>query len=1079
MQVRTVIIGHSTEKSAQNVLTRTEMSRSRKLVAAQTCIARYGLRTLEAMTLTSGSEIQRIVGNLLNANPCGRGIRVEPNVTAIITVQDDTRFFPDTLRAVLGQTVLPATILIADCSDVSSRSVRTQVMVEQVSALGSTVSERVAIQIVPVHHARSFGDAIGNVVRITHLDHTDGALWLLHDDSRPVDEYCLERLVEARSNTNTAAILGAKQLDWDGTHLHNVGAYAGRGCLRTLVVAGEPDQEQYDGRQDVFAVSLAGALVPVETLAQMRGVNPWFGTYSESADLCRRLCLSGRRVVVVPQARIGHRRARYDGLRTHTGEALGFDETADTSMSRLRTAQKYRYTDTSCGWWPFMWLASLFIMLGSAIRELFRKNPYNAWCRLCMPWIALVDIPGALSARHRIRAHTTVTRKDLAVLTADRQQIRQWKQATREFEDQQHGRILSPLAIEHLRHRRVLRWVWALCAALLAFGVIAVTYWNVLRSAWSGGSLYSDALAPTAATMKQLVASATTPWIFGAGTGVPAPPTPWLLVLMCASVITGGHPAAALSLIFFLAAPLSVLSFWALAGVVTRSDAVRTLAGLTWFALSFAWGLYAQANLPMLTVFVFLPAAFAFVFKSVGMYRTEAPMNSRPSIQAAAIAALLFMPVVAAEPQLLFGLIIAFVVFLLFVRRHRLRLLLIPFPAAFAVAPTILNAVRYGGQGMWRQLFGDIMLPISSANDTPQLLGLVTMGLRAVGIDAQANWMTAAFWTNGDRILAITAVVAMGVLLVTAVCLLARPSVTRAARMLWSLVIAGLFLAFFSAAIGIAVAPYGQAAGSLAPGLALSFVGILAAATMMAGSAVTQFNELSVRDDPGEHHPNRAPRITVGIILIIATALCAATGISRASTAHIGISSDGLPMVAQEYLNQNEDRRVLALGAESNTTVNYSVMRTGRGDLIDSSPVQRVRIATGHEVDPQNENIARIAGKLLGNADTDAIMDLTNMGFGGIYVVRDTSGTSTRATDQLVSNITSSDGTQAVVDNDQGVYLRLTGFAGTDQTIDTAWQRRTQDSAWRIAWLWCLGTVVVLYIIVAMPRRTREDGKEA
>ena len=113
------------------------------------------------------------------------------------------------------------------------------------------------------------------------------------------------------------------------------------------------------------------------------------------------------------------------------------------------------------------------------------------------------------------------------------------------------------------------------------------------------------------------------------------------------------------------------------------------LGGLLWASTGIMFGWYAQANMPMLTVMVFLPAAFAFVFRAVGMYHTEDPLKPRTSVQAAAIAALCFIPVVAAEPQLLFALIVVFLMFLLFVRRKRAMLLLIPVPAAFAVAPTL------------------------------------------------------------------------------------------------------------------------------------------------------------------------------------------------------------------------------------------------------------------------------------------------------------------------------------------------------------------------------------------------------
>ncbi len=269
--------------------------------------------------------------------------------------------------------------------------------------------------------------------------------------------------------------------------------------------------------------------------------------------------------------------------------------------------------------------------------------------------------------------------------------------------------------------------------ALVCFAAIAVMYWPVFRSIFSGGSLYSDVLLPTGASFTQLVQSATTPWVFGSGTGIPAPPTPWLLVLMLASLVTLGHVTAALAMILFVAAPLSALSFWALAGVFTRSDVVRVLGGLLWASTGIMFGWYAQANMPMLTVMVFLPAAFAFVFRAVGMYHTEDPLKPRTSVQAAAIAALCFIPVVAAEPQLLFALIVVFLMFLLFVRRKRAMLLLIPVPAAFAVAPTLVNAVRYADLGMWRQLFGDITVPTSSANGSPASLSLLEAAQRALG----------------------------------------------------------------------------------------------------------------------------------------------------------------------------------------------------------------------------------------------------------------------------------------------------------------------------------------------------------
>lgn len=53
-----------------------------------------------------------------------------------------------------------------------------------------------------------------------------------------------------------------------------------------------------------------------------------------------------------------------------------------------------------------------------------------------------------------------------------------------------------------------------------------------------------------------------------------------------------------------------------------------------------------------------------------------------------------------------------------------MMLVLIPFPSAFAIAPTLVNAVRYAGNGMMRQLFGDVMVPVEQVNGAPRLMNL-------------------------------------------------------------------------------------------------------------------------------------------------------------------------------------------------------------------------------------------------------------------------------------------------------------------------------------------------------------------
>lgn len=197
------------------------------------------------------------------------------------------------------------------------------------------------------------------------------------------------------------------------------------------------------------------------------------------------------------------------------------------------------------------------------------------------------------------------------------------------------------------------------------------------------------------------------------------------------------------------------------------------------------------------------------------MYHTEDPLKPRTSVQAAAIAALCFIPVVAAEPQLLFALIVVFLMFLLFVRRKRAMLLLIPVPAAFAVAPTLVNAVRYADLGMWRQLFGDITVPTSSANGSPASLSLLEAAQRALG------------WRMGSTDYADLAVtVLFGVITLLALASLVLPFALRTSRLMWVVIVCGGALALVSSRVAITVDADGVVAGSAQPGIAMMILGL-------------------------------------------------------------------------------------------------------------------------------------------------------------------------------------------------------------------------------------------------------------
>ncbi len=1003
--------------------------------------------------LAEQSGVRRILTDALSARPYSHCQFVEQSVAAMVTVESDTRFLSATLSSLLRQNVLPGTIVIADCSGRSAFQTSFDVIPTSAAPLEHVPeAQTVNVRVLPINKAHSFGEAVGKAVNAAHLDPSISGLWLLHDDSRPADESCLEELLEARRNTPGASLLGAKQLDWQGERLHDVGAYAYRHRVATLVVDGEPDQEQYDSRADVFAVSLAGALVPVATLRNVGGITGWFTSYAESADLCRRICRGGGRVVVVAQARIAHRRARFEGVRTRLGEAVDEGNPTNNALGVFDAWQRYRYTDVARLRWPLMWLVSLVAAIGLALSRLVKKQPYEAWCELCMPWRALASVSGAVPARLAVTKQSKISFAQLNLITANRGQIAQWRDRVRALRSQQNTVLLSPLVRSHLRMRAIRRWVFAALMGVAAFAAVVVLYWPQLRGLWAGGSLYSAQWLASGATFKQLAQAASTQWAWGIGTGISAAPAPWLWVLLLASLFTGGHVSAASGLVFFAAAPMSALAFWALAGIFTRSDVVRVITGLLWFAFGLALGLYATANLPMLTVMVFLPAAFAFTFRAVGLYHTEDPIRPRACVQASAAASLCFVPVVAAEPQLLLPLVLVFLIFLLFVPRHRAMLLLMPVPAALACAPTLVNTLRFAPQGQWRQLFGDMTTPLAEVNGSPSSLNLDDVLNRAFGFGTSSG------------MLALGCKLVLAAVLLLAVMALVVPFALRVSRMMWVVLLSGVALSIVSARVAIALDADGSLAGSVLPGLALALLGGMSCVCLVAGGAVRRVRSAGTKTVA--QCLAMVGRVVLAVILAAGVAFCSGYGIQHKGT--VAVSNGGLPMVAMDALSSHPDQRVLALHADSHTSVSYAVMRTSVGDLIDSSPAWRASVASGQQDDTE-QHIGQLAARLLSNADGEAVTSLVQLGFVGIFVVQ--GGT----VDQLSTNVAACDGTQSVVTNATGTYYRLNASQGSDVGVNTERQRAAQSSAWRVTWLVVLAAVCLLYVLVAFPRGRREE----
>lgn len=152
-------------------------------------------------------------------------------------------------------------------------------------------------------------------------------LWLLHDDSVP-EEHCLSTLLSVAEPAPSVGILGPLQLDWSDERLIvEAGLSAdASGHRQSGVLAADPDWASggdagFERNTEVLAVSSAGALIRTELWDELDGFDEAYRVFGEDLDFGWRANATGHLALVVPAARLRHRRALLRGVRTDAPSA--------------------------------------------------------------------------------------------------------------------------------------------------------------------------------------------------------------------------------------------------------------------------------------------------------------------------------------------------------------------------------------------------------------------------------------------------------------------------------------------------------------------------------------------------------------------------------------------------------------------------------------------------------------------------------------------------------------------------------------------------------------------------------------
>ncbi len=645
---------------------------------------------------------------------------VDPTVTAVVISRRDPRGLADLLEAVFAQSLAPDAVLVLDRANGAEEPSSGADLAAVVAA--ARLGHHVPVTVLPVDPRTPVRAAAHRAL----LDHEhDGApttlAWLLPVGCTPETD-ALVALVDTWRRSPSAGVVGPKHLDAADPHLLRALAIRTTrgGRLFSRPVPGEPDQGQYDRSSDALGVPFAGSLVERDLLVDLRGWETSFGDVGADLDLGWRAHNAGRRVVVVPSARV----------RSEPGVAPAGASTA----ARRRAAR--RVALARAPWWASpalaLWIAVTSVV--AAFGLLLLKRPRSAWAELTS--LASLDPFRGTAARWRTRHRREVSRRDLRALFEPRRAV------LTGWGDSVHDALVSPRPPigdeandlnprswmgKVVRHPGVLATAGAAVVSVVAGRSLGIGLVTGAGAGLSGGELMGNR-----ADADVLWHAWTDGWT-GAGLGGPDPVGPWAPLLALPTWVVDHlplipDPASAAGLVVavfvILGMPLAAVSAYLAFRPVVATRWLRGLAAFAWATTGVAAASVAQGRLGALVALVLVPPV------ACGLWLLATRRSTATSAFATALAAV----VLGAFAPVLLALVCILALVLALVRpRVRVHALVVAIVPVAVLAPWLLRQADVS----WPVLVGGVGLAQwGGSAPAPWQLALLNPG----GAGAPAVW---------------------------------------------------------------------------------------------------------------------------------------------------------------------------------------------------------------------------------------------------------------------------------------------------------------------------------------------------
>src|SRR6478752_1013110 len=606
---------------------------------------------------------------------------VDPTVTAVVISRRDPRGLADLLEAVFAQSLGPDAVLVLDRTNgaflptapVADGAEDPTSLSADLAAVVAAARQghHVPVTVLPVDQRTPVRMAAHRALLYHEHDGAPTTLaWLLPVGTTP-EPSTLVALVDTWRRSPSAGVIGPKHLDAADPHLLRALAIRTTrgGRLLSRPAPGEPDQGQYDRSSDALGVPFAGSLVERDLLVDLRGWETSFGDVGADLDLGWRAHNAGRRVVVVPSARV----------RSEPGVAPAGASTA----ARRRAAR--RVALARAPWWasPALALWIAVTSVAAALGLLLLKRPRSAGAELSS--LASLDPFRGTAARWRTRHRREVSRRDLRALFEPRRAVLTgWGDAV-------HDALVSPRPpigdeandlnprswlVKVVRHPGVQATVGAAVVSVVAGRSLGIGLVTGAGAGLSGGELMGNR-----ADADVLWHAWTDGWT-GAGLGGPDPVGPWAPLLAMPTWLVdhlpllpdpGSAAGLVVAIVVVFGMPLAAVSAFVSLRPVVTTRWVRGVAAFAWATTGVASASVAQGRLGALVALILLPPI------ACGLWLLALRRSTATSAFATALATV----VLGAFAPLLLVLVSALALVLALgrsrVRAHALVVALVPF----------------------------------------------------------------------------------------------------------------------------------------------------------------------------------------------------------------------------------------------------------------------------------------------------------------------------------------------------------------------------------------------------------------